>query len=297
MNAIAELGSPIRTYWDVNESTSASECRRIARELVANKMLSLQITETGSDLSPSCLAILDSLKNDPLAVSLVAPLSALDAAAISRIQQTTVKVLFAVARALSDLDAVAALSGTTKGKPAIGLSFPVNRENFRDLPTVLSFCVEQKVPHLLLPMQRLMTDEQCFSFTKAERDELSAKLGEIAKPANLKITIHDPFLWRAFYPTIEFPNGGCQAANTMLYIAPNADVYPCPTLPIKMGSLLLIPLKDLISSAVKKDLRRKILQKPVECETCSENDQCKGGCRGRAHRIAGSLQAPDPACR
>jgi GeoRSP system SPASM domain protein len=146
-------------------------------------------------------------------------------------------------------------------------------------------------------MQRLMTRTNCFSFSAEERDELTERLAGIERPSWLKVTIHDPFLWRAFYPNVEFPNGGCQAANTMLYISPELDVYPCPMLPVKIGSLRETPLKDMIRSEKKAKVRQDILKRPVDCVSCGGANECKGGCRGRAFVQTGSLEQPDPACK
>jgi GeoRSP system SPASM domain protein len=295
---LAELTSPIRMYWDIDgpQGIPVDDCRRIAQELVANKLLSLQVTENAAAFTPPCFAILDTLKNAPIALSIVAPISALDHAAIRSIQRSSVKAMFAQANSMSDLDKIALISKQAQGNPLVGIAFPVSTGNFRDLPAALSFCVEQKITHLLLPMQRLRSDEKCFSFSRKEREELTEQLNRIDKPASLKITIHDPFLWRAFFPTVEFPSGGCQAANTMLYISPAADVHPCPIMPIKMGNLLTTSLKDIIFSDRKKEVRQDVLSVPKECERCGELGQCKGGCRGRAYRMTNSLHEADPAC-
>jgi GeoRSP system SPASM domain protein len=83
----------------------------------------------------------------------------------------------------------------------------------------------------------------------------------------------------------------------MLYISPGFDVYPCPMLPVKLGNILDRPLKEIIRSDEKKGLRRDILKRPSVCVSCGETDACKGGCRGRAYVMTGSLEQPDPACK
>ena len=80
-------------------------------------------------------------------------------------------------------------------------------------------------------------------------------LEEIGGVVGLRLTIHDPFLWRAFNPGIPFPQGGCQAANTMIAISPDRGVYPCPTLPVRLGELDSLSLKQIIASPAKKEFR------------------------------------------
>jgi GeoRSP system SPASM domain protein len=286
-------------YWDLGPASAIpdAEYRRIASEIAANKILSLQITETGTRLDQPCISVLDTLKEKPLALSLVASLGTLEPQTLGLIRTYPIKVVFALSTSLDDIGAIAAGGTTAEAKPALGISFPVTRDNFQDLPRVLVACIEHRITHLLLPMQRLMTNEPCFSLSKAERNDLTTQLQRIEKPSWLTITIHDPFLWRAFFPVVEFPNGGCQAANTMLYISPEADVYPCPTFPVKIGNLLETPLREIIHSSRKKDLRKSILAHAPECVACGELKQCNGGCRGRAYVKNGSLSMPDPACR
>jgi GeoRSP system SPASM domain protein len=296
---LTELSSPIRMYWDLGPERDGAvlDHGRIAAEIAANKVLSLQITETNPALSRACFSILDTLKDKTIALSLVAPRTALDARTLGLLHNLRVKVVFMTAATRDELGPVAEIANHSAEKPAIGVSFSVSRSNFRDLPDVLTYCIDHGIANLLLPMQRLMEEEACFSFTAEERRELTARLQRIEKPAGLKITIHDPFLWRAFFPNVDFPNGGCQAANTMLYLSPEADVYPCPSLPVKIGSLLTLSLAEIIRSDRKKELRRDILTRPPDCEQCKELKQCKGGCRGRSYRMKKTLKEADPACR
>ncbi len=295
---LQELASPIRMYWDIGPSPSLSlaEYRRIAEEIAFNKLLSLQVTETSPRISEACLTVLEALRERPVALSLVVPLSALDGPVRETMRPFPVKVLFVQAASLDGLGRIAELAGASDGRAALGISFPVTRENFRRLPELLKGCIDRKITHVLLPMQRPATGVECFTFSRKEREELTAELGSITKPAWLKITIHDPFLWRAFYPDVEFPNGGCQAANTMLYISPEADVYPCPMLPVKIGSLLTSSLGEVIRSDRKKDLRKNLLQGPDVCRECGELGQCGGGCRGRAYVMRGRVNEADPSC-
>jgi GeoRSP system SPASM domain protein len=297
---LKELASPIRMYWDIGPTGNAlvPDHGRIAGEITANKVLSLQITESAPTLSQACLTILETLRNKAIALSLVAPLTALDAPSLGILRGLPqAGMLLISTRSRGEIEAAAEVARRAREKPAAGIAFSVTRENFLELPGVLASCIKHGVANLVLPMQRLTGHEECFSFTREERQELTGQLKRIDKPAWLKIIIHDPFLWRAFFPSIGFPDGGCQAANTMLYISPDASVYPCPTLPVKIGNLLHTSLKDVTCSDRKKELRKSLLTAPSDCRDCEALNQCKGGCRGRAYKIKHSLYEPDPACR
>ncbi|HEX9078592.1 MAG TPA: SPASM domain-containing protein, partial [Desulfuromonadaceae bacterium] len=113
----------------------------------------------------------------------------------------------------------------------------------------------------------------------------------------MEITVHDPFLWQAFNPGVPFPQGGCQAANTMIAVAPDGRVYPCPALPVLLGRLGTSSLKEIVASPAKKEFRLGLLEYPAGCAGCPEIHICKGGCRGRAFAAHGSLNERDPGCK
>jgi GeoRSP system SPASM domain protein len=146
-------------------------------------------------------------------------------------------------------------------------------------------------------MQRLCCGEIPFFLNRREQRELAAFLVAAGGVEGLNLTIHDPFLWRAFYPDVPFPQGGCQAANTMLAIAPDGGVYPCPALPVRLGTVGERSLKEIAASPAKKEFRRTLLEHPGACRDCGELADCRGGCRGRAYVLHGSLDGVDEACR
>ncbi len=292
---LKELSSPIRMYWDLGVSGPDPDYVRIADEIAANKFLTVQVTLPEKGLNDACLIVLNRLRDKPLAQSLVLPVSAWNKDTPAFLKDFPIRLLLISASSHGELKSILPIQKQGPGTFALGTAFSVTRENFRLLPQVLKFCIDHQIRSLVLPMQRLTGNEEVFCFSKEEREELASELNGIERPDWLKITIHDPFLWRAFFPSVEFPDGGCQAANTMLYISPDARVYPCPTLPIMIGDLRQTTLEDVIRSGAKKRARQFILSSPPGCRACPELNQCKGGCRGRAY----SLKSPDerdPAC-
>jgi GeoRSP system SPASM domain protein len=146
-------------------------------------------------------------------------------------------------------------------------------------------------------MQRLYNNEVPFFITRLEQLELADHLSKIGGVKDLSLTIHDPFLWRAFNPGIPFPQAGCQAANTMIAISPDGGVFPCPSLPVRLANIGHKSLKEIILSTEKKEFRRRLLTPPGDCCDCAEISICRGGCRGRGLVQEGSLNGIDKACR
>lgn len=296
---LKELSSPIRIYLDIAPAPGPEtvDYAGISDQIILNKILALQVTDYAPLLSDACLSILEVMKDKAIAVSLTVPRSALNASAVAILGSMPLKVLFVAIASTNELESVIEINQQMQGKLLIGISFAVTRNNYHQLPDILSFCLTRKISHLALPMQRVMRDKDCFYLTRKEGEELAARLQEYSIPPDLKLIIHDPFLWRVFYPSVAFPNGGCQAANTMLYISPEAEVYPCPTVPVVMGNLSEMTLKEIICSEAKKEVRRKLISTPSGCRECGELDECKGGCRGRAYTLHSSWEEADPACR
>jgi GeoRSP system SPASM domain protein len=296
---LRELTFPIRIYWDLNPSAqvSSKDNLRICDEIVNLKILSLNLSFTDDGLGTSCIEILERLKTENIAISLTVTSSALDAKTISMLGGLKVRAVFADVSSLNDL------RDFLKGKEQIkdlavpvGISFNLDRNNYKDIPDILFLCSENKIDHLVFPMQRLIDDKDCFYMAENEREGLASRLKTIDL-RNIKLIIHDPFLWKVFNPEERYPEGGCQGANSMLYISADNNVYPCPSMPVNLGTLLETSLREIILSAKKKELRVALNAVPEECLDCEEKEHCVGGCRGRAYVLKKSLKKADPACK
>jgi GeoRSP system SPASM domain protein len=286
-----ELALPITVYWDLAPGTPLdASLLQTCDEILECRPLMLQLFDPSPRAGEGVHAILERFRGTPVAVSLTVPYPFLSSLAGTPLAQIGVKEL------LLACDSPEALRGLPS-LPEAGLSFYVNSHNWRDLPDVVSFCRERGVNRLVLPMQRLYDEEEPFLLNRSEQGILEAALAAVGGVGGLRLTIHDPFLWRAFNPGIPFPQGGCQAANTMIAISPAGGVYPCPTLPERLGKIGSIPLKEIITSPAKKELRSRIVCSPAACGSCQELAACRGGCRGRSKVMYASFDNIDDACR
>ncbi len=307
-----ELSAPITIYWDLPAGTADTGIQlRLCDEIMACRPLMLQLREPGPAIGEGTVAVLERLKGGMIAVSLTIAPTVLDGAPGSLLRGPGLKeILLSVesAEALSAATEIRQfLSVPAEGRgpvgggngtklPALGISFPVTRGNWRDLPAVVACCRAQGLPRLVLPMQRLYRGEEPFLLTRQEQQALAGSLAASGGVEGMNLTIHDPFLWRAFNPGVPFPQGGCQAANTMIAIAPDGGVYPCPTLPVLLGNTGEASLREIVASSEKREFRRRLLETPDGCRDCGELPECRGGCRGRAYVVHGSLDGADPAC-
>ncbi len=295
---LKELSFPLRIYWDPTPAPSGTEFdfKEICEEIVELGVFGLSLLNVGGVLSNVCLNILEELKNQNISVALTASCSAVDTSTLGLLSGLKIGELLIDVSGEEDLASAAEIiRHRTNGNMTLGISFSRGKGNYQGLPHVLSFCLENDIDRLVFPMHRFPAEKGSSYITPEERGALSAKLQEI-EMRNMKLTVHDPFLWRTFYPGVAFPGSGCQAANTMAYISPDARVLPCPSMPVELGDLRESALKTVLSSDYKKSVRKDLLEPPEECLGCGELKLCFGGCRGRTFAMTGSLSRRDPAC-
>lgn len=295
---LKELTWPVRIYWDLPPVPSDSiNCLKICEEIIEIKILFLSIQDTASTLSPSCPDIIGRLKGKNIAISLTIASSALTPQVLSRLSDTNIKKLLVNVSSFDEaLSAVERIGQYRKTGLLPGISFDIGEDNYEDIPDVVSLCLNSGIPDLVFPIQRLESEKDFFYIDKMQRESLSLKLHK-TDYREMQITIHDPFLWTVFYPEADYHEGGCQAANSMLYISPAYKVYPCPAMPVELGDLRETTLREIILSEKKKELRSSLLKPPVECAACEQVNKCLGGCRGRAYSPADFLSLRDPACK
>ncbi|MDD2364846.1 MAG: GeoRSP system SPASM domain protein [Desulfuromonadaceae bacterium] len=286
-----ELALPITVYWDLSpDAISCDYISRLSSEILECRLLMLQLYDPSLELSDAALSIIEQFKGKQVAVTLTISNSSFLSVSADSNPELAVKEILIACDGLESLKEYPPSEG-------VGLSFFVNSKNWTELPEVISFCRKNGISRLVLPMQRLYAGEEPFFLNRQEQKRLETALAEAGGTEGLKLTIHDPFLWRAFNPSTPFPQGGCQAANTMIAISPDGGVYPCPTLPVRLDGVGDKTLKEIVASSAKKDIRRRILETPSACSSCQELPVCKGGCRGRSLVMHTSFDYIDDACK
>ncbi len=294
---LRELPSPVRVYWDLDPAAGPSpDIRRVCDEILSLKFLFLSLRDVTVPLSAACFEILDRLERAHLSLSLIVPADALDRAAMARFSSFRIKPLLIEAVSLAEVRR--AITGVAACGPLgmeWGLSFGVTEENFGDIPALLRICLTEGIRTLSFPIQRLASGGDCFCPTAEIRERLAKEIGAVDY-SGIRITIHDPFLWKVFYPDAAYHEGGCQAANSMIFIAAYGRVYPCPAMPLLLGDLHQSMLAEILASSQKHELRKVLLSAASDCTACGQAVACLGGCRGRALAVSGTLQARDPAC-
>jgi GeoRSP system SPASM domain protein len=289
-----ELKTPFRIYWDLPAGAADAGHMAIAEQLIAQQILSVDLTAP-ADCS-HWLPLIERLSMVQMALSVTIPLGSFSPALLSSLLQCSVKNLNLAIETSADLVCFDGDAFRGAGKTVMGMSVAVTAENYRQLSHLYAFCIDQGFS-LVLPMQRLVPGGNYFALNREERQILADSISGMSKPGKMQVTVHDPFLWRIFFPTLDFPEGRCQAANTMLFITAEGNVLPCPSLPVTLGNFREMSLAAIVKSEKKRNLRERLLQAPDGCVACASLASCFGGCRGRAYVAGGSWDGSDPGCR
>jgi GeoRSP system SPASM domain protein len=290
--SLPELSTPIRIYWDLTPLPAVPpDHEKIVAGIIELKILNLDITATASTIPASCFKVLEKCTGARLRVTLTVSPAAYSAQAEILALAPPNELLFEV----TGIDTLRSLFPLPQ--PVEGVSFPLGEHNWEQIPDVIHFCSKNGIKHLVFPMQRLYRGEVPFYIPASGLKAISDALLTFSSAPGLSVTAHDPFVWRAIFPLSPFPEGRCQAANTMLSIDQEGIVYPCPVMPVPLGSLNEMTLKEIAKGEFKKAVRARLLSLPAECAECPDAESCKGGCRGRGERVFGTWEAFDPGCK
>jgi radical SAM protein with 4Fe4S-binding SPASM domain len=121
------------------------------------------------------------------------------------------------------------------------------------------------------------------------------------RPA-VDLHVHHYGLWQALIAKGVRPHGegspgaGCQAGNALAYIDPTGVLHPCASLPVPLARVGVGAIVEAWSGPALGALREGIARVPEACSGCACEPTCRGGCRGWAHYLAGTWNAPGPDC-
>jgi radical SAM protein with 4Fe4S-binding SPASM domain len=181
-------------------------------------------------------------------------------------------------------------------RDARAVSFTPEEETVRLLPGILRDFAKSPAEELHLPninAVRALATKGHIPVLRAEQiREVSEKIAPLSVLVNGKrLVVHDFFLYRALRSV--FPDGegkrvefsGCEAGTRLAYVDWEGNVYPCDSIPIRLGNLLETPFEQMWRSAARRRIVEAIHSVPADCDSCMAHS----GCRGLAHFASGSF--------
>lgn len=185
-----------------------------------------------------------------------------------------------------------------------GVSFAPDEETIRLLPDVLGEFADSPARELHLPnvsaVRALASKGHIPVPGPRQIREVSERISASRPSLNGKrLVVHDFFLCRMLrnlFPReagnrVDFP--GCQAASRLAYVDWDGNVYPCDSLPIRLGNLLETSFERIWGSPARQRIVESIRKIPFDCESCRAYIGCVGGCRGLASLAASGWLSPD----
>ena len=292
-----EFSLPVRVRWDVDFRERSGRVKRIARRIAEASPLFVELHVSGKRGLKELPGIVAELQKTASRVSLHLPL--LPQASGIHLRGYPVECVW-------DVGAIAGfLARLPEGAKAI--SFVPDEDSAEELPEVVAEFADSDLTELHLPNVNAVRSIAArgrvavpgidrLRFTAEAVAALGLSLGE------KRLIIHDFFLWKtlsAAFPgatgdRVEF--SGCQAGTALAYVDWEGNLYPCDSLPIRLGCLEDVTLDEIWNSPLLARVAAAVRSMPWACDGCAEHRGCLGGCRGMAYLASGSLDAPDPAC-
>lgn len=280
-----EFPLPIRIRWDVDFRDRVERPKRIARQIreIAPKVVELRFE---GDRGISALsAIFTEIHKIHPKVEATVGLTAKATAAARWGYPITFLWAFEGGKSFSHCIP----------RDARAVSFTPEEETVLLLPEILKDFSKSTAGELHLPnvnAVRALAAKGHIPVPRAEQiREVSEKIASPRIPFNGKrIVVHDFFLYRALRSV--FPEGegkrvefsGCEAGTRLAYVDWEGNVYPCDSIPIRLGNLLETPFEQIWRSAARQRIVEAIHSVPADCDSCMAHS----GCRGLAHFASGN---------
>jgi radical SAM protein with 4Fe4S-binding SPASM domain len=214
-----------------------------------------------------------------------------------------------------------ALQGLKNARDAglkTGLRLTLTRDNWQDVPALLSLAVQENIPRFclyhLVPTGRGagMADRDVTPEQRRSVIRLLAEAAEELKGENIEILTTDSPMDGAYLlellkddPRRENVHklltnaGGCSTGVKVANINQRGDVHPCHFMPqVVVGNVRECSFRDIWIDHPSADLLAlRGIKSSLKgaCGRCEYLDLC-GGCRQKAYHYHGDILAEDPTC-
>ena len=292
-----EFSVPVRIRWTVDFRERCGRSKRIARRIAEASPLFVELHLSGKRGISALPGILAELQKAGPRVSAHLPI--LPGAAEFAGRGYPVDFVWDVGGTAGFLSRLPDGAGAA--------SFVPDAETAEELPDVVSEFAESGLSELHLPnvnaVRAIAAGGQVPIPGIGALQAAAAAISSRALPLGGKrLFVHDFFLWKALSAAFPGATGervefaGCQAGTALAYVDWEGNVYPCDSLPVRLGNIAEAAFEEVWGSPARARLVAAIASTPSGCDGCAEYRGCLGGCRGMGYLAAGSLDAPDPAC-
>ncbi len=292
-----EFTLPIRVRWDVDFRGRSGRVKRIARKIAEASPLFVELHLSGARGLSELSGILAELQKAQPRVSV--HLGLFPGSAEAARNGYPVDFVWDVGPAAGFLPKLP--------QGAAAISFVPDADNLDELPEVVAEFADSGLSALHLPNVNAVRSLAARGLVPVP--EIGRLRAAAEAVAALKVSLggkrlvaHDFFLWKSLSGAFPGATGdrlefsGCQAGTALAYVDWEGGVYPCDSLPIRLGPLDESSLEEIWASPARGRIVEAVRAAPGACDGCGEYLGCHGGCRGMAYLSAGTFDAADPAC-
>ena len=303
------LDTPVRLTWDFPDSENSSGMVAIAEAVVDAGVFF--VTLQGAPLKHPAFADTIEVLDGACQLMVTCGGTETELAGLSQLPSNTQLLLdthdFVMPEEGVDvvrLQAVLEIIRAEKFNPSLSLT-PL-RSNLLQLPELIRFCSEQKVPRFKLPNAHIGDSFQQYSVDDLPRwqdlESFAVVWREFLQEGSElpAMDIHDLFLWEIMTPGQEKARseyGGCQAGNSLAHVDIAGVVHPCSAWPQPLGRLPQQALSEVWAGPPRLAVVEEIANTPDGCNGCNDLDICFGGCRGLGKFINKQAGGRDLMCR
>jgi GeoRSP system SPASM domain protein len=190
---------------------------------------------------------------------------------------------------------------------AKAVSFTPDEDTISFLPDILEEFAASPAAHMHLPNINAVRAIALKGHIPVPRPDQMRQASEAISRSGLslpgkRLVVHDYFLWKILRDVcpgevgdrLEF--SGCQAGTALAHVDWEGNVYPCDSLPIRLGNLLETPFERIWAAEARQRVAEAIKATPGDCEKCGVYSGCFGGCRGLGYLSSESFDTKDPSC-
>ncbi len=215
-------------------------------------------------------------------------------------------------RVLRNVEMLQKLNLKMDSDVSIGLCCTVHSGNFERLEEMAELAYEMGCNFLRVNIELPVHGYEGAGERAPERESLIAGLKKTAEKANTLLTtsgVHgrEPADFGLHISCLNDYTGLIEGVNiincgmgcSILSVAPNGDVFPCPFFhrdDFRLGNFREKDMKSIHDASIEKYVKLRKFDF-VGCSFCDLQTFCNGGCRARAYQVRGDLKDRDPFCR